>query len=146
MGMYYLYIGKKKGKMIDSFFENGFLMGSSKKIYHIEESRIHSIRVFQKSISSSLATSFVLKKYHKLIALLTNLLLDDDDSGDSLREVLNQIEKFRLEIKIKYRNFLKQKELEMMAKQLQVLKTEAKKRLLEIEDSYQSYREGKRSR
>ena len=38
------------------------------------------------------------------IKLLTDLLVEDDDSGDSYREALNQIERFRMMIKNKYRN------------------------------------------
>ena len=48
-----------------------------------------------------------MKKYDKLIKYLTELLVSADDTGDAMREALNQIEKFRLEIKIKYRKFLK---------------------------------------
>ena len=66
----------------------------------------------------------------------TELLVDDDESGDTFREALNHIEKFRLEIKIKYRNYLKQKELEMMSKQLTQLQKVANERLLEIHNSY----------
>ena len=72
----------------------------------------------------------VFKKYDKLILTLTDLLVDDDDTGDSLREALNRIEKFRLEIKIKYRKYLKKKELEKMSKQLIKLKKEAMIRLM----------------
>ena len=39
-------------------------------------------------------------------------------------------------LKIKYRNYLKQKELEMMSKQLTQLQKVANERLLEIHNSY----------
>lgn len=42
-----------------------------------------------------------------------------------MNEVLNRIEKFREEIKIKYRKYLKRKELEQMATHLQFLKKQA---------------------
>ena len=72
---------------------------------------------------------------------------DDDDSGDTYREALNQIEKFRQEIKNKYRKFLKQKELETMSKKLIILQKEANKRLFEIQDNYFKYEnENRRSK
>ena len=69
--------------------------------------------------------------------LLTNLLIDDDDSGDSLRVALNQIERFRIMIKNKYRNFLTKEEIETMSKQLVLLQKEAKKRLMDIQENYE---------
>ena len=89
-----------------------------------------------KNLANGVVSKQVLKKYNKLIPLLTELLISDDDSGDSFREALNHIEKFRLEIKNKYRAFLKRKELEMMSKQLTLLKKEADRRMLEIHDAY----------
>ena len=76
------------------------------------------------SILFIILLSSPLKKesFKKLINLLTELIVSDDDSGDTFREALNQIEKFRLEIKNKYRVFLENKELEEMAKKLKMLK------------------------
>ena len=77
-----------------------------------------------------------MKKYNKLLEYLTELLVSDDDTGDAMREALNHIEKFRLEIKIKYRKYLMKKDLEMMSKQLVKLQKAANNRLLEIHNSY----------
>ena len=62
-----------------------------------------------------------------------DLLTSDDDTGDSLREALNRIEKFRQEIKNKYRHFLKQQELEAMAKHLKTFQQQANKRFIELQ-------------
>ena len=88
-----------------------------------------------------------MKQYNKLIEYLTEALLDDDDDGETCRIALNQIEKFRLQIKNKYREFLKQKELEKMSKQLVLLKKELLKKEIQIRDSYLEYMEtNKRSK
>ncbi len=133
-----------KTEMIDM---DGFLMSSRNRSFQIGGSEIRQVKVVNKELAHPLVCKQVFKKYNRLIAILTELLVDDDDSGDNYREALNQIEKFRLEIKNKYRKFLKQKELEVMSKQLVALQREAKIRLMEIQRSYEnSFHSGKRSK
>ena len=139
---------KNKNKLVDKteLIElDGFMMGSKNKIYKINGNEVRDIKVIDTNLASSLVKQQVAKKYEKLISLLTELLVDDDDSGDTYREALNQIEKFRQEIKNKYRKFLK--ELEMMSKKLVVLQKEANKRLFEIQNSIYTYEnENRRSK
>lgn len=136
--MYSLVKEKRKGKVKPkkSIKElSGFMM-TSKKGFTVCEVVVKDLEILDKMMANAVVTKQVLKKYNKLIPLLTELLISDDDSGDTFREALNQIEKFRLEIKNKYREFLKKKELEMMSKQLTLLKKEADRRMLEIHDAY----------
>ncbi len=131
---------KNKNKLIDkndNFNFKGFMMVSKNKFFKINNCKIKYIKVINKKLANPLVSEKVNKKYTKLINYLTDLLIDDnDDSGESLQEVLNQIEKFRLEIKVKYREYLNQLELEMMSKQLIILQKEAKKRMLELQNKY----------
>ena len=141
---------KNKNKLVDKteIIElDGFMMGSKNKVFKIEENGVKDIKVVDKNLASSLVNKQVFKKYEKLINYLTELLIDDDDSGDTYREALNQIEKFRQEIKNKYRKYLKQKELETMSKKLVVLQKEANKRLFEIQNRvYEFVDENRRSK
>lgn len=125
---------------------NSFLMESKNKSFRIQGNEITELRISDRSIANPIVTAKVLSKYKKLLAYLTELLVDDDDSGDTYREALNQIEKFRLEIKNKYRDYLLKKELEMMSKQLVLLQKEANNRLLEIHNSYLETLSNNRSR
>ncbi len=118
---------------------DGFLMSSRNKFFAIGDCKLRRVKVVNKELANPLVFKQVSKKYTKLLAILTELLVDDDDSGDNYREALNQIEKFRQEIKNKYRKYLKQKELELMSKQLVALQYEAKSRLMEIQRSYEDY-------
>ena len=86
--------------------------------FKVDGSNIRKIRVMNKKLANPLASKKVSQRYNQLIVLLTELLVDDDGSGESCREALNQIEKFRLEIKNKYRDYLLKSELEKMASQL----------------------------
>ena len=131
---------KNKNKLIDKseiINLKGFMMASKNKIFKINDCQIKAIKVYDKKLANPLVNKKVNKKFTKLINYLTDLLVDDnDDSGESLQEVLNQIEKFRLEIKVKYREYLNQLELEKMSKQLITLQKEPNKRILELQNKY----------
>ena len=140
---------KNKNKLVDKteLMElEGFMMGSKNKTYKIDGNEVRDIKVVDTKLATALVNKQVSKKYEKLINYLTELLVDDDDSGDTYREALNQIEKFRQEVKNKYRKYLKQKELEMMSKKLIILQKEANKRLFEIQESYRYENENRRSK
>ena len=117
----------------------GFLMASKRKAFKIEGSNIREIRVVDRKLANPLASKIIFQKYEKLIEILTELLLEEDDDGETCQEILDRIEKFRMEIKNKYRNYLKKKELEEMSKKLIFLQKEAQKKLAEIGASYLEY-------
>lgn len=131
--MYAVKREKNSGEILEWNPFSYFLM-SSRKGFSINGEIIKVINVVDKKLAIGPATKKVMNMYSKLVPLLTELIVSDDASGDSFREALNHIEKFRLEIKIKYRGYLKRKELELMSKQLSTLKKEAEKRLLEIRE------------
>ena len=120
---------------------DGFIL--SNKGLKINNQVIRNIKVVDNDIAHSLVRDKVFYKYNKLIVKLTDLITSDDDSGDDIREALNQIERFRLEIKNKYRNYLKKAELEKMSKELSTLKKAAEKRYLEFNDYFNELTNGK---
>ena len=137
--MYSVSEKKTKGKIIDTISINGFPMGSKDKVFKISNSKVKKIKITNKKLANPLVSKKVMKQYNKLIEYLTESLLDEDDDGETCREALNQIEKFRLIIKNKYREFLKKKEIETMSKQLVLLKKELLKKEIQIRDSYLEY-------
>lgn len=135
---------KKKWKFND--FESlcnldGFLMPSSRNGFNICDQKITHINVVDTELAKPIVRKFVSTKYKKLIKTLTELLISDDDSGDTFRLVLDKIEKFRMEVKNKYRRFLEQKELEIMAKQLSALQKQAKLEFAELQNNLLSMNE-----
>lgn len=113
-----------------------FPFGVKNKTYKIKEESVKNILIYQKELAYPLAKTQAIKKYEKLMRTLPDLLLnDDDDDGESIKEALSQIERFRQIIKNKYRSFLTKKELEQMAKKLKLMQKEAKERIIEINNS-----------
>ena len=115
---------------------DGFMFGTKGKSHKINDEQVANLVICNKQLAYPIAYRQVEKKYKQLREYLTDLLVSDDDSGDSIFEVLNQIEKFRQIIKNKYRLYLKRKEIEQMSKELQVLKKEAELRLCEIQEYF----------
>ncbi len=129
------FINKKakiKNENINILDVDGFMMVSKNKCFHIEGQEIKKVKIVNKKLAGPLVVDRVNKKYKKLIRLLTELLISDDDTGESFSLALDEIEKFRQEIKNKYRNYLDKKELEMMAKQLSMFQKEAKSKYNEL--------------
>lgn len=114
---------------------SSFLMPARANGFTICGQRITDVKIFDVILARPMVTKVVSKKYKKLISLVTELLISDDDTGDSYMLALTEMEKFRQEIKNKYRVFLEQKELNFMAKQLSVLKKQAKNQLLDVQNS-----------
>jgi len=147
--MYSVVDSKNKNRMLDKtelMDVDGFLMGSKNKIFKINKSDIREIKVVNKKLANPLVSKKVSKEYEKLIAYLADVLVDDDDTGDTCREALNQIERFRVQIKNKYREYLTNKELEKMSKQLKLLQKELQQKLMIIQNSYYNYLDNKRSK
>jgi len=136
-----------KGKIGDLVEIEGFTMGSTNKVYKVSGAQIKAISISDKELANPYVSKIVFSKYHKLFEYVTNVLIDDDDeSGETCREALNHTEKFRLEIKNKYRDYLKRKELDMLAKQLMILQKELSERLIQIRESLYNVKEERRSK
>ena len=134
-----------KGRIDDIVEIEGFPMGTTNRVYKISGANIKAISISDKELAHPYVSKIVSSKYHKLIEYLTSVLIDDDDeSGETIREALNHTEKFRLEIKNKYRDYLKRKELDMMAKQLLILQKELSERLIQIRENLYNVKEGRR--
>lgn len=123
----------QKVKFSDKIY--GFPMASPKKIFTIENYQVKNIVIISQKLAHPLISKKVSKEYQKLLTMLMELITSDDDTGESYREALNRIERFRQEIKNKYRHFLKQKELEKMANQLKIFQKEANTRLIELQNA-----------
>ena len=127
--MYTVITNKIKGNIQNELNLNGYTM-PNKHNFSIEGEEINNINIINKKLASPIVKKVVLKKFNKLIEELTDLLISDDETGNSNRQALDKIEKFRVMIKNKYREYLGKKELEKMSIKLKLLQKEAFKKLL----------------
>ena len=131
-----MYVVKETYKIYENITGNcgfkGFSIISKNKKIVIKGQKITNIMIINKKLATPLVKQVIINRYQKLITILSELLITDDETGTNLVEALNRIEKFRLEIKNKYRIYLKQKELDYMAKQLKNCQKEANRRYIEI--------------
>ena len=111
-----------------------FLLPSKNNVVIICNEKINNLNIFNLILIHPCVIKIVEKKYKKILADVTELLVSDDDSGDSIKLALTRMEKFRQEIKNKYRIFLEKEELNFMAKQLSILQKQAKKQLIELQN------------
>ena len=133
----------KKSKKLNITWANihGFLMTSKKGIV-IEENDIFHLEVMNKKMVNPMVSKKVNKKFDQLMSHLTELFIEsDDEDGEVAMEVLNQIEKFRLQIKNKYREYLSRQQLEKMSKKLQILQKEATRKMQVIQNEYYALQE-----
>ncbi len=87
------------------------------------------VTFYQDEMVSSLLTKKIRGKYKKLIEQLLFLLSVDDESGTAAHEALNQIEKFKGELRNKYRKFLQSEDEKQYEKELYMMEQEVKRKL-----------------
>ena len=134
--MMYFLNRKKMKDIVDDLYLSGVMFGIENRSYKIGTVIIKNLEIYDKKLAHPIAVMQVKKKYEKLMNILPDLLISDDDSGESIRHALNEIERFRQIIKNKYREYLKEKDLKLMSSQLKVLQREAKAKYLEMQKSY----------
>ena len=134
--MMYFLNRKKMKDIVDDLYLSGVMFGIENRSYKIGTVIIKNLEIYDKKLAHPIAVMQVKKKYEKLMNILPDLLISDDDSGESIRSALNEIERFRQIIKNKYREYLKEKDLKLMSSQLKVLQREAKSKYLEMQNSY----------
>ena len=95
---------------------------------------VDSVVFFNRSFIEKLLKKKLSRKLNYYLEYIMLLLNDDDASGASIREALNDLSRYRSIVEYKYQEFLDQEFLEEFYKQMTKLEKELKMRLL-----YQSF-------
>ena len=123
----------KNIKNIKTITVEGYSLASKRHKFTIKGESVSNIVVTDEEWVKKLVNYKVDKKYKKLIQMATDTLSDDDSENGTIL-VLDEVEKFRQEIKIRYRKYLEKEKLNLMAKQLKIIKKAAENKQLEIKE------------
>ena len=111
---------------------DGYMLKSRSRSFTFLKTSVSNIRVINREFIHNLVKKKVDIRFENLMKKLVLLLISDDDTGESARLILDRVERFRQEIKNKYKMYLTKKELDEMAKQLIHLQKEAQMKMILI--------------
>lgn len=128
------FVVKDRNDMSITYFEYDKVEGydlNPKNVKIKDAIDVNKMIVVNPSMIEKLAFKKVSVKFDKLVRMLMFVLSEsnDDETGETYREALNYITKLRLEVLTKYKNKLKEEDLETMLKKLDILESEVKLRL-----------------
>lgn len=133
----YLVVKKKDSKEL-IYFEYDKLEGydvTPKKNKPFQDSiQVNKMILINESLIQKMIQKKLNKRFQKLLCDVNLLFESDDETGTGLREVLNQLERFKMEVKNKYRKYMEKEELLLLGKKLSILQNEAKLRLYYLEN------------
>ena len=87
--------------------------------------QISTVYIYDLTMQKQVLTKKIYNKYKKLLKKVIFYVEQDDETGTAYEEALNEIEKFRLIVKNKYRKYMLEQELKEMSKNLSTLQKKA---------------------
>lgn len=154
LGKKYLIVKDKNDSSI-TYFEcdnmHGYDLTTKKNVKIKDAIDVSKVVIINPTLMNKVATKQINLKFKKLLQFVT-VIFDQSDEGDPAAAYhlgLSEISKLRLEAKIKYYKYMKQEEIDIIEKKLDILEQELKLRLYYLEQAYQDSYEnemGRRSR
>lgn len=102
-------------------------------------------------IKPSMIEKVLKKKIKRKLDLYLKLIIrfiesDDSDNGDTLREALNDLTRYKSIIQNKYKKYLDEKYLSILLKKIAILDYELNSKLISLENEYYEEKENHRTR
>lgn len=91
--------------------------------------KVNKMVIVDSSIAEKIIKRKIRKKLEYYLKLIIKLATDDDD-GDDLNEVLNDLKRYKSIIMHKYKKYLDEKYLNLLLKKIQVIEYEIKSKIL----------------
>lgn len=136
----YLIIKEKNDPAI-TYFEydkmQGYDLAPKQNVKIKDAINVSKVVIINPSLMNKVAKKKVDLKFRRLLQLVSVIFEDDDETGSSYREGLNEIQKLRQEARNRYFKYMEEEEIKMIEKKLDILEQELKMRLFYLQQSYQ---------
>ena len=127
------YIVKNNEDKTITYLEYDKLTGydiKPKKVKIKDAIDVNKMIIINPSMIEKTVTKKIDLKFARLLKFINIVFTTEDDSGEGYKQALTEITKLRLEVFVKYREYLNNDQLNMLDKKLNILEREAGVRLL----------------
>jgi len=121
---------------------DGYNLKAKKNTNFFDDINVSRVIIINPSFSEKIANKKMDAKFERLLTMM-NIVFEEDDTGEGLEIVLNEANKFRMELINKYRKYIKAEKLALMLKKLEIVEKELalKKKAIEYTAGYGEYEE-----
>ena len=100
---------------------------------------VNRLIVFNQNFIEKIIKKRIKRKLEIYLQYIIEFIDDDSDDGESLREILNDIERYKSILKYKYNKFLEQKYLDSLEKKLNLIEKELNVKLYIVNEKQVNY-------
>jgi len=111
---------------------DGYNLKAKKNTNFFDDINVSRVVIINPSFSEKIANKKMDAKFERLLTMM-NIVCEEDDSGEGLDIVLNEANKFRMELINKYRKYIEAEKLELMLKKIEIIEKELNLRRKAIE-------------
>ena len=139
-------IVKDKDSKVVKYFDydkiDGYNLKAKKNTNFFDDINVSRVIIINPSFSEKIARKKMDAKFEKLLTMM-NIVLEEDETGEGLDIVLDEANKFRMEIINKYKKFIADRDLDIMLKKLDIIEKELRmrKKVIEYTNGYGEYDE-----
>ena len=121
---------------------DGYNLKAKKNSNYFDDINVSRVIIINPSFSEKIAKKKMDAKFERLLTMM-NIVLEEDDTGEGLDIVLDEANKFRMEIINKYRRFIEERDLELILKKLEIIEREVRlrKKAIDYTKGYGDYDE-----
>ena len=132
---YYLY---KKGNnkeiiYLDYNKLNGFEFNPKSKLKK-DSISVNKMVIIKPSMIEKILRKKIKNKLNLYLKLIIEFIENDSDDGDSLKEALNDVTRYKSIVEYKYKKYLDKKFYEILKKKIEILEYEIKLKLIKLEN------------
>ena len=102
---------------------DGYNLKAKKNTNFFDDINVSRVIIINPSFSEKIANKKMDAKFERHLTMM-NIVLEEDETGEGLDIVLNEANKFRMELLNKYRKYIEAEKLELMLKKIEIIERE----------------------